>query len=212
LIRKAGLSHKASMSFSAEDIETLSRAIAHRRSLGLSRLREDPVPPEMIEKMMRAADWAPSNGDTEPWRLKFYTGDKRNILADAYAKAYIEDHQGDAYDPIGEKGYRDRAFLAPLWVSIAMTPGLNEDGTLAESEHEEMMAVACAIQNMHLVACAQGLVGMWHSKGVSVHPAVARELGYEAPSKLLGFFFCGFPNCDWPAGERKPIEGKIAWA
>lgn len=200
------------MTFTGEEIESLSRAIAHRRSMGLGKLTDQPVPVEMIERMLLAANWAPSHGDTEPWRYTIFTGDSRSQLAEMYAAAYRADHQGDKYDPVGEQGYRDRAFKAPVWIAIGMSPGLNQDGSLVMTEIEELMAAACSVQNLHLMASAQGLAGMWHSKGVSIHPAVASALGWEAPAKLLGFFFCGFPNCDWPEGERKPIEEKVNWA
>lgn len=199
------------MSFTEGEIQSLSNAIGHRRSMGLGKLNQDPVPEPVIQRMLDAADWAPSHGDTEPWRYTVFTGDAREKLAEAYAAAYRADHV-DNFDPVGEQGYRDRAFKAPVWIAIGMTPGLNEDGSLVMTEVEELMAVACSVQNLHLMACAQGLAGMWHSKGVSVHPAVASALDLEAPSKLLGFFFCGYPNCDWPEGERRPIDEKVAWA
>lgn len=179
--------------------------------MGLGKLSDKPVPAELIDKMLRAADWAPSNEDTEPWRYIVFTGEAREQLAEAYGQAYLADHE--EHDPVAEAGYRERAYKAPVWIAIGMTPALNEDGSLLMTEAEELMAVACSVQNLHIMASAQGLAGMWHSKGVSVHPAVAKALGWEAPSQLLGFFFCGYPNVDeWPAGERKPIEEKIRWA
>lgn len=179
--------------------------------MGLSRVSPDPVPREVIEQMLEAANWGQSNEDTEPWRFAVFTGDAREKLAEMYGNAYLADHEGDA-DPTAEKGYRDRAFLAPVWIAIGMEPALNEDGSLVGEPEEELMAVATAVQNLSLVASANGLAGMWHSKGVSVHPTVASALGWEAPSRLLGFYFCGVANCDWPAGERKPLEGKVDWA
>ncbi len=199
------------MTFSESEIDALSRAIANRRSMGLARLSNQEVPREIIDKMLRAADWAPSHGDTEPWRYVIFTGESRKELAEMYAAAYRADHQGDKYDATGEQGYRDRAFKAPVWIAIGMSPAVNENGSLVMTESEELMAAACSVQNLHLMASAQGLAGMWHSKGVSIHPAVASALGWEAPTRLLGFFFCGFPNCDWPEGERKPIEEKVSW-
>ena len=198
------------MALSPEYINGLENAIAPRRSMGLSRLKPDAVPTELIEKMIEAADWAPSHGDTEPWRYIVFTGDARNELAEAYAAAYRADH-ADKIDPVAEQGYRDRAFDAPVWIAIGMEPMLNEDGTLVMTETEELMAVACSVQNLHLMASAQGLAGMWHSKGVSIHPAVAEALGWNAPTRLLGFFFCGFANCDWAEGERRPLSEKVTW-
>jgi nitroreductase len=53
--------------FTSDAIETLCNAIAHRRSMGLARIHADqPIDPSLIERLLQAADWAPSHGDTEP--------------------------------------------------------------------------------------------------------------------------------------------------
>lgn len=192
------------------DPEALLAAMAHRRSMGLSRLLPDPVDPALIDRMLRAADWAPSHGETEPWRFTVFTGEGRTQLADLYGAAYLAG-AGDSPDSAKLEAFRQRAFAAPLWIAIGLEPGRREDGSLKMSEEDEGMAVACAVQNLHLMASAQGLAGMWHSKGVSVHPAVAQGLGLEEPARLLGFFLAGWPNCDWPEGDRRPLEEKVRW-
>jgi len=177
----------------------------------LARLKPDQVDREIIEKMLEAANWAPSNGDTEPWRFTVYTGDSRVKLGDAFAEAYRQD-AGDDFKQVTFDSYQDRGTSAPLWISIGMTPKINDDGSFYMSEDEEIMAVACAVQNIHLVATAAGLVGMWHSKGVSTHPYLAKFVGLESPSRLLGFFWAGYPTVEWPEGERGPIADKVCWA
>ena len=92
-----------------------------------------------------------------------------------------------------------------------MVPGRKADGSLVMSIDEEMMAVACAVQNLHLMASALGLAGMWHSKGTSTHPAVARGLGLEAPDRLLGFFMCGWPATEWLTSTRRTLVEKVRW-
>jgi nitroreductase len=177
----------------------LAFAIANRRSMGLSKLKPDPVPRKLIEEMLIAANWAPSHGDTEPWRFIVYSGEGRHQLAKNFAVATQED------------AALKRAFAAPVWIALGMEPKKNEDGSLVMSEEEELMAATCAVQNLHLTASALGLAGMWHSKGVSVNPLVAKALGWEAPSRLLGFFMCGWPSVDWPEGERGQWQDKVVW-
>jgi len=192
--------------FTAEELSTLERAIAERRSLGLSRLKPDLIDEALIQKMLEAANWGQSNGDTEPWRFIVFSGEGRNVLADAFEQAYLADIGSEPVNETAREGYRERASHAPLWIAIGVQPDPD-----AEPE-EELMAVATAVQNLHLVASAIGLVGMWHSKGTSTHPKVAEALGFNAPARLLGLFFLGWPNVNWPEGERKPIEDKVTWA
>ncbi|MBX3095887.1 MAG: nitroreductase [Fimbriimonadaceae bacterium] len=190
--------------------ESLMAAIAQRRSMGLSRMSDAPVPQELIETMLEAANWAPSHKDTEPWRFTIFSGEGRGHLADFFEAAYRSDH-AEPMDPVALQGYRDRAFAAPVWIAIAMEPGRDSAGNPLVPEIEEVMAVSGAVLNLHLMASSLGLAGMWHSKGVSVHPAVAAGLGLREPRYLLGFFMLGWPNCEWMSGERRPIMDKVRW-
>lgn len=163
--------------------------------MGLSKLSDQPVDRALIERMLEAANWAPSHGDTEPWRFAVFMGEGRQALADIFTRVDENAHK--------------RAFAAPVWIAIGLEPAVNDEGELKMTMEEELMAVACAVQNLHLMARAQGLAGMWHSKGISVHPGVAEQLGWTPPSRIMGFFMCGWPNCDWPAGERGPWQDKV---
>lgn len=179
--------------------DSLFEAIRGRRSMGLSRLSPDPVDPEIIEHLMMAANWAPSNEDTEPWRFQVFSGEGREVLARAFATA------------TSEEGARKRAFASPVWIAIVVSPKFNEEGQLVTSMDEELMATACAVQNLHLTACNYGLAGMWHSKGISVNPEVGSALGLEPHQRLLGFFMCGWPNCEMLTSSRGDWQEKVTW-
>ena len=62
---------------SSSNPEAVYSAILNRRSMGLSRLKPDPVDHALIEQMLEAANWAPSHGDTEPWRFTVFAGEGR---------------------------------------------------------------------------------------------------------------------------------------
>jgi nitroreductase len=193
-------------------LEALRDVIANRRSLGLARLKEDVIDPVILRQALESANWAPSNGDTEPWRFTVFTGESRKELGEVFAEAYKQDAESDGdFRPETHQAMLERGTDAPVWISIGMEPGRRPDGSLAMTEEDENMAVACAVQNLHLVLTAHGLVGMWHSKGSSVHPHTAKYLGLEAPSRLLGFFWAGYPKVEWPEGERGPWEDKVVW-
>ena len=199
--------------FDSEQVDLLCEAIANRRSLGIARVHPDkPVDRSLIEKALRAADWAPSHGETEPWRFTVYTGKSRQALGDAFAEAYRLEAGEQGFKQATLEANRARALGAPVWISIGMTPGLRPDGSLQMTEEDEVIAVGCAVQNLHLVANAMGLAGMWLSKNVFIHPHVAEFVGLKPPSRLLGFFFLGWPAIPWPEGERRPLSEKVRWA
>lgn len=197
----------------AASVDALCAAIAHRRSLGVARLKPDPVDPALLQRALEAADWAPSHGETEPWRFTVYTGESRRALGEAFAEAYRQEAGLDGTFKLNAlEGQRERPWAAPVWISLGVAPALRPDGSRVMSEEEEVIAVACAVQNLHLVAAASGLAGMWLSKGVLTHPAVAAFAGLTPPSRLLGFLVLGWPNVPWPAGERRPLSEKVTWA
>lgn len=177
-----------------------------RRSLGVAKLDPRPVPRSLIESMLEAANWAPSHGDTEPWRFTVFMAEGRARLADLFESA-----QRDLKPDAPTEAARARAFAAPVWIAIGLVPGLNEEGLPKMPPEEEVMAVSCAVQNLHLMARAHGLGGKWHSKGLSIHPSVAESLGLRPPSRLLGFFMCGWPSIEWPDGVRGAWEDKVVW-
>lgn len=203
-----------SNSFNTEQIDLLCTAIAHRRSLGIARVDANrPVDPALVAKALQAADWAPSHGETEPWRFTVYTGASRHALGDAFGEAYRLDAEAEnGFKQATFEANRARALGAPVWISIGMSPGLRPDGSLQMTEEDEVIAVGCAVQNLHLVANAMGLAGMWLSKNVFIHPHVAQFVGLKSPERLLGFFFLGWPIIPWPEGERRPLSEKVRWA
>jgi nitroreductase len=194
-------------------VDALMEAIAHRRSLGVARLLSEEVDPALIQRALEAADWAPSHGDTEPWRFVVYTGDGRRALGDAFAEAYRADTEAEGtFKKSFYESQRQRPLTTPVWISLGVEPALRADGTLKMTEEEEVLAVSGAVQNLHLVLAAQGLGGMWLSKGVFKHPHVAAFTGLTAPySRLLGFFAAGWPHIEWPEGERRPLSEKVRW-
>ncbi|HEY3268791.1 MAG TPA: nitroreductase [Armatimonadota bacterium] len=198
---------------SENGFEGLCRAIARRRSFGLPRLDPDrPVDPSLVRRLLEAADWAPSHKETEPWRFTVFAGGSRRALGEAFAEAYRLETAEAGFKPAVLDAFRNRPMEAPVWISIGMSPALRPDGTPARPEEEEVIAVGCAVQNLHLAACAAGLGGRWSSKSTLRHPTVARFVGLPPFGRLLGFFFLGWPVGEWPAGKRRPLEGKVTWA
>ena len=61
------------------------------------RLREDPIPDDVLERILQAAAWAPSGGNVQPWRIV------------AVKDAALRQQLGDLYAPQWEfysKGHR----------------------------------------------------------------------------------------------------------
>lgn len=194
-----------------DDARDLLRALQRRRSFGIKELLPDPVPRADLERMLEAANWSPSHGKTEPWRFAVFTGDARLQLGERFAEAYRLVTAPDKRDAAAERSQRDRATIAPAWISIGMTPATNLDGSPKMPEWEEMIATGIAAQHLHLMASALGYAAKWTSGEPARHPIVAELCGLPPTSKLLGFYYVGKPSTAWPAGTRKPIADKVRW-
>ncbi len=76
---------------------------------------------------------------------------------------------------------------------------------------EEIEAVACAVQNMHLTLTAYGVGGYWSSGGITYMEKAKSFFGLGEDDKLLGFFSVGYTAVQPPLQSRKPVEEKVIW-
>ncbi len=68
------------------------------------RLRPDPIAEDVLQRIFSAATWAPTGGNTQPWRLiAVTTPEKKQALQDLYKPHW------DAYVP----GYEARLERMP---------------------------------------------------------------------------------------------------
>lgn len=193
------------------DPALLMDIIRSRRSFGLKQLSPEPIDMDAVRMMLEAANWAPSHGQTEPWRFRVFAGSERQALSDTFGTAYRLLTPADRYKPEAEQAQRDRIWQAPVWISLAMEPELDKDGKWRMPEWEELVAVGGAIQNAHLVASALGLGAKWTSGSVATHEHTAQFVGIKPPARLLGFLYVGKPAVEWPIGTRRPLDNKVFW-
>ncbi len=185
-------------------------AIRARRSIPLKQLSPEPIDLDTIALMLEAANWAPSHGQTEPWRFSVFSGEGRRGLSAAFGAAYRQ-IAGEGCDPAAERAQRDRIWQAPVWISLGMQPAIDERGGRRMPEWEELIAVGSAVQNAHLVATAMGLGCKWTSGAVALHEHVAQFVGLEPPARLLGFLYVGRPAVALPQGARRSLHEKVRW-
>ena len=57
--------------YRAESIDAFLEVLQGRRSIRTGFLRDKPVPDKLIEKILEAARWAPSAGNSQPWEFPY---------------------------------------------------------------------------------------------------------------------------------------------
>ena len=131
------------------------------------RLRPDPIGKDVIERVLTAATWAPTGGNTQPWRIVAVTDPaKKQALQDLYSPHW------DAYLP----GYEARLEHMPEDAKSSSIKAMDAGNYLASHMHEvPMIAVFCFNPNLMAITDAKlgrpSVVG-----GGSVYPAVQNFL------------------------------------
>jgi nitroreductase len=189
-------------------IEEISKLIAHRRSIKPALMdAEREISRDLWEALFEAANWAPNHGLTEPWRFQVYSGDARQKVATALQTAYKADTPEGEFRPEKFEKMGKNPFLANSVVSIVMKRDPN--GKIPEIE--EVEAVACAVQNLHLLASSVGLGVFWSSPAVSYGETFAKALELECDEKCLGVLYVGWPKegLEWPGSKRSAALAKV---
>ena len=188
------------------DINVLSHVITSRRTVKPHNYTDSPVSKEIVEKIIENANWAPSHGHTYPWRFFVHGIEARESLADALGTIYCEITNKEGFRENKLAGLKQNILNAPVTISIA----LERDKTGKIAEIDEVMAVACAVQNMHLTATAFGLGGFWSTNIAATSDRYRDHLGLRSGDKALGLFFIGYPK-SLPTANRGPTKDICKW-
>jgi nitroreductase len=178
--------------------ETILGALRTRSSM--SRVKPDPVPRAVVERIIEAATWAPNHRRTEPWRFVVVAGTARVELGEVMARSLRERLDGgddDRAAALLEKE-RNKPLRAPVLIAVAALP--SSDPRVVEVE--EVAAVAAGVQNMLLAAEALGLGAMWRTGDPAYDPAIKRFLGLPEGAHLISFVYLGYPEV-LPRRERE---------
>lgn len=189
------------------NLSEITEVIRERRTIYPEQYSERQVHKEQIDLILNNALWAPTHGNTQPWRFKVFMEEGReklsSFLAETYLKLTPEDAQND--QKLAKLLTRPKMASAVIAVCMGRQP---EEKIL---EIEEVEAVACAVQNMHLTCTAYGLGGFWASPKLIYTPDMNEFLGLGEKDKCLGLFYIGYPSIDWPKAHRKPLEYVTEW-
>lgn len=186
----------------------VTQAIQSRRSVG--RVKQDPVPRELVEKILESAVHAPNHKITEPWRFHVFTGKGRGELARARAELarILAETEGEEEELAAGRISRERkkAFRAPVIIAVISRGGRDEVETL-----ENYAACAAAVQNMQLTAHALGLATIWRTGLQAYHPYMREFFGLEAGDKIVAYLYLGYPDMEERSRRREPASSKTVW-
>ena len=186
----------------------------------MRRLKPDPVPPELIEQILRAGQAAPSGGNSQNWGFL--------VVKDAAIKAQVQVYYQRAYDdtvgkvyaaeleaaPPGEAREKVRRRVAattylnehfheaPVWIVACLQVG-NRGGPVSGA------SIYLAVQNMLLAARALGLGSTLTAR----HTFYAKEVDaiFGLPEGVASFAILpiGYPLGRFGPVNRGPLNDVV---
>jgi nitroreductase len=175
--------------------ETMSTMRAMRR------LKPDPVPDELIHKILQAGQWAPSGGNTQRWRFLVVKDPEIKKKVQVYYKRLFDETVGPRYassaPPPGSDPERykrqhaaveyltDHYHEAPVWI-VACLEGQTPNYTAGSSIYP-------AVQNMLLAARALGLGSTLTTRHAMYGKECDEAMGIPAGYKSYAILPIGWP-------------------
>ncbi len=160
----------------------------------------DPVPTEVLDKLLSAAHMAPNHKLTWPWRFVVVGSETRQRLL-PIACELKKATSPQVINKIREKLLNPGAL-------IVVTQKINGDDF---RQKEDYAAVCCAIQNVMLAATAEGFGSKWSTGGLTQHPSVCDLLEIDLSQETVaGFIWVGVPKST-PTIDRPPLDGHVSY-
>ncbi|MGG1401224.1 5,6-dimethylbenzimidazole synthase [Bacillus salipaludis] len=128
----------------------------------------DPISPEIIDRVLTAAHYAPSVGFMQPWNFILVNSKEiKEQLAWAAEKErkalaiHYQEERAGHFLSLKVEGIKQ----APLTICVTCDPTRGGSHVLGRNSIPEtdILSVACAIENMWLATCAEGLAMGWVS-------------------------------------------------
>jgi F420 biosynthesis protein FbiB-like protein len=197
--------------------ESLLETIVSRRSI--RRYRPDPVGRDLIDALLRAAVWAPSGHNRQPWRFcVIESAEQKDRLARAMgAKLRLDlERDGAPADLIEKDTARSYARItgAPVVIVICLSMiDMDHYPDERRSLDEYIMAAqstAMAGQNLLLAAHDAGLGACWMCAPLFCPEVVREALNLPEDWQAQGLITLGYPD-EEREKSRHPVEMSVLW-
>lgn len=205
--------------FGREARDAVYQAIHSRRDVR-DQFLADPLPDDLVRRLLEAAHAAPSVGFMQPWSFILIRDDATKekahaafLTANAEAAALFEDDQQVLYRSLKLEGIRK----APLSIVVTSDPDRAGPVVLGRTHNPKMdlYSTVCAVQNLWLAARAEGVGVGWVS--IFRDEDVRRLLGIPERVEIVAWLCLGYVDTLYTEPElalkgwrqRLPLEDLI---
>jgi nitroreductase/putative intracellular protease/amidase len=189
------------------ETDPVLKAIKERRSI--RNFQDKDVEQSKIEQILRAATWAPSANNDQPWKFVVVKSkETKEKVLEAFLnrmKGYFETH-GVPLDRI--RAFWSGIFTAPVHIFafcdtsvIDIEEGFEETQMLWSTQ-----GVSAACQNILLAAHALGLGSVWTGASLAVEDEIKAMLGVPPEVRLMTVIAIGYPAYEPLPPVRRPLS------
>jgi len=195
--------------FSEQERETVYKAIYNRRDVR-GQFKPDPIPEDVLSRILSAAHHAPSVGFMQPWDfIVIKNPDVKRQVKEAFDVAHteaadmFEGERQDVYKTLKLEGITE----APIGVCITCDRARTGSVVIGRTVNPEMdlYSSVCAVQNLWLAARAENLGVGWVS--IIHHDALREALKIPQHIMPIAYLCIGYVTFF----HEKPELEKAGW-
>jgi nitroreductase len=168
-------------------------------------VKPDPVPRELIEKILHAAMQAPNHYKVRPWRFVVLSGEGLKKLGDVMAASQQERHPEFPLEAF------EKCRALPLRAPVVIAVGVDKPSEAKVLEIENICAAAAATQNLLLAAHALGLGAKWRTDIWARDAKVKEFLGFDVDQLIIGIIYLGYPEFEVEPALRPSFNDRTVW-
>ncbi len=197
------------------DYETLLELLRTRRSVRA--FLPEPLDPEILDKLIEAARWAPSAGNRQAWRFMAVESPQMlarmgEVVAEAVQRLRVSVRAdlrsiSDRYLDNFLHFTSAPVVLVPVWRSGAALLAAAAPATArpTDGDEEGLASVAAAIQNLLLAAHALGVGACWMTGPLVAREALQRLLNVPDGWRIAALIPLGKPAAATVEPKRRDV-------
>jgi len=180
-------------------------AITTRRSV--PQFKPDPVPKELIQRVLDAAVWVPNHRMTEPWQFYVLGETPKRKFAEIrrdFRKQSLPNPDAPEVKPALQK-IVDDTVKTPVVIIVT-----SRGHTDPELQEENYWATFGAVYAFMLAAWAEGLGTYFRTGPIREYPLLRQMLNLDDDQRIIGVVYAGYPAVV-PQKQRTPSAAKTVW-
>ncbi len=194
-------------SFTPEFVQDFYRLLEVRRSI--RKFKADPIPREVLERVLAAAMQAPSGKNFQNWKFFVLTGTKRDAYVEMSKKTWT------SIQPILEKQLKPSLykFTERFFYTLGDAPVVVVCYSRKNPQEHPMTSIGSvymAVENLNLACFAEGLGCCTMGAPLEIADEVNKFVGATEDLELLCAVVLGVPDHEPPKAPRQ-LEGRVEW-